>query len=155
MYGYGRGASMTARELIDQMAVEMEKKAKECAALRCELARMDSLLRAAESNVASLRQERDEARSDLATAREEKSRIASILGLDYSGASGAHFASGCAGEPEYRCATGGPAGRHAASEPAGQRAAGDSRNVEEPGLSDYATAVLERMRELNRTLPVV
>lgn len=155
MYGYGMGTSMTTRELIDQMAMEMEKKAKECEALRRELAKKDSLLKEAEQNTAVLRQECREARSGLAAAQEEKSRIAQILGLDCQGASGAHFAAECTDEPAYRSGVADPAGRHAASEPAERQAATDSRNVEDPGLTDYASAVLERMRELNRTLPTV
>lgn len=87
MYGYGSVESSTVRDLISQMAVEMEKKANECQALREEIARKDRDLEQALSQVKTLenrlRRSSDEcaaAMRNLGAAQEDREKIAGILG---------------------------------------------------------------------------
>ncbi len=140
MYEYRSGTRFGTRELIDQMALEMEKKAEECEALRSELARVNSLLREAEGDVVTLRQECGAAKRNLAAAQEERARIVSILGLDDLDATASASVSKYVPESTRP---------QAVTDSCGVRAETDS------SLSEYASATLERMRELNRTLPKI
>lgn len=136
---YGTGASET-RSLIDQMSMEMEKKAKECESLRSELSKKEAALRRAEKDNAVLRQEHYAAMRDLADAREEKAKIASILGLDGLEADAAQ-----------------PSPKHASSFDFLQPVTPSTSGYDDADtrLSEYASTALERMRNLNRTLPMI
>ncbi len=140
MDGYYDNASSNIRDLIGQMAMEMEKKAEECKGLRSELAKKDQLLQQAENTISMLQQECRAAKRDLAAAEEERAKIASILGFGDSEVNIDRSMPKHASKPTYVPSD---------APPYAVQLEFDS------SLSGYASAALERIRELNRTLPTI
>lgn len=120
-------------KLIGQMAIEMEKKADECKALRSELAKKDSQLVKMSRRVEALEEECRSFRQDLACAQEERTKIASILGLEDSGGAAVRMLQET---------------MPAHARPPMSRTDG-ARPAAEADLVEYAAATLERMRRLN------
>lgn len=140
MSGYYGKTSSGIRDLISQMMVEMENIAEECKKLRSELSKKDLLLKQAEDNVLMLQRECRAARQDLAAAQEDKAKIASILGFEGKGTDAFPVREDTSRVEAYA----------PVSSPSGQAQADADLD-----LSDYASAALERMRELNRRVPSI
>ncbi len=141
MCEYGINDSSTIRDLISQMALEMEKKAKECQSLREEIAKKDSEINRASERIRTLearcRRSADEcmaAKRDLDAAQEEREKIAVILGYKDNKASTVRLSLKSIPDPSVEPSDTYRPGRHA---------------DETSDLSGFAKATLDRMREYN------
>lgn len=131
---YSDCSPSTIGKFIGQMAIEMEKKADECKALQSELAKKDSQLVKMSRRIEALEEECRSFRQDLVCAQEERTKIASILGLEDSGGAAVRM----------------PREMVPAHAQAPMSRTDGGRPAAEADLAEYAAATLERMRRLNR-----